>query len=727
MADDTNYGTCSSVNATSEFTRTECFFQVENIKKEAPFDEELFFNTVVPVDQELIYNSKNTTGPVTPVFSFYQNSAHTSGPVLFGGQLDRCTRTSFTELLTSPTIYGVFDGVKYFTAFSDIESNFTGISSYPVQVCFCSKDHPNCSLQLPPIQVKKGETFTVSLVAVDQTRNVVSATIQSSLASPDSGLGEGQLSQRVEESSNCTNLTFNVFSTHDSENLTLYTDGPCKNADPSTKSVHIQFLPCSCPVGFQPLLSESTRCVCECHNKLDHHVECNITTESFLRRTNVWVTYINNNETSGYLLYLHCPFDYCGPLNVPVNLNQPNGGDAQCAFDRSGLLCGTCQPGLSLSLGSSHCLSCPTYWPGLLMGINMAAILAGVGLVIFLLLLNMTVAVGSLNALIFYANIVAASSSVLLPFSKQSFITVFISWLNLEIGIDTCYFRGMNAYTKTWLQLAFPIYVIVIVVMVIIVSHYSSKFAQFIANKNPVATLATLILLSYTKLLNTTIAALSFGVLYYPDGSSQLVWLPDASVRYLTGKHIPLFIAAIVILIVGLVYTTLLFSWQWLTCLPNWTVFRWVRNQKLRAFLEAYNAPYTTKHRYWTGLLLYVRALLYLVSAINISGDPQVQLASTGFVCSILMFIRGNRTIFKKQLLDVLETITLFNISSYITFTWYTLNTQANREAVAFTSVTVMIVILLVITLYHLHVHTCLLYTSPSPRDATLSRMPSSA
>ena len=25
------------------------------------------------------------------------------------------------------------------------------------------------------------------------------------------------------------------------------------------------------------------------------------------------------------------------------------------------------------------------------------------------------------------------------------------------------------------------------------------------------------------------------------------------------------------------------------------------------------------------------------------------------------------------------------------------------------------------------HIHTCLLYTSPSPRDATLSRMPSSA
>ena len=27
----------------------------------------------------------------------------------------------------------------------------------------------------------------------------------------------------------------------------------------------------------------------------------------------------------------------------------------------------------------------------------------------------------------------------------------------------------------------------------------------------------------------------------------------------------------------------------------------------------------------------------------------------------------------------------------------------------------------------HISIHTCLLYTSPSPRDATLSRMPSSA
>ena len=68
----------------------------------------------------------------------------------------------------------------------------------------------------------------------------------------------------------------------------------------------------------------------------------------------------------------------------------------------------------------------------------------------------------------------------------------------LELGIDTCYFLGMNAYIKTWLQLAFPAYVILLVVLVVIISSYSTEFSNLIGKKNPVATLATLILLSYT-------------------------------------------------------------------------------------------------------------------------------------------------------------------------------------------------------------------------------------
>ena len=44
----------------------------------------------------------------------------------------------------------------------------------------------------------------------------------------------------------------------------------------------------------------------------------------------------------------------------------------------------------------------------------------------------------------------------------------------------------------------------------------------------------------------------------------ETVWLPDASISYLSEKHIPLFILALLILVVGVVYTFGLTTWQWL-------------------------------------------------------------------------------------------------------------------------------------------------------------------
>ena len=208
----------------------------------------------------------------------------------------------------------------------------------------------------------------------------------------------------------------------------------------------------------------------------------------------------------------------------------------------------------------------------------------------------MTVAVGTLNGLIFYANIVNAYKSILLPFQGTSFVTVFVSLLNLELGIDTCYFPGMDTCIKTGLNLAFPIYVIFLVVLVIIVSYYSSRFAKLIGKKDPVATLATLILFSYANLLEIYFRSLSLGILTYPDGSRESLWLPDAMVKYLSGKHIPLFIAAVLILLVGLVYIVLLFSWQWRIYLPTW----------LQIFIQTQHTPFTPKHRYWPGMLLIV-------------------------------------------------------------------------------------------------------------------------
>ena len=403
----------------------------------------------------------------TSVFiNFFENFAGVSGSTLFGGLLDRCTVD--TKHLCGTEVDK--PGVASFQNFSNIgDSQLNTITSHPVRVCFCRDNQPDCNYQPGPIQVVREKTFQIELIAYDQVHNAVNATVHCSLNSSVGGLGEDQLIQHIGEG--CTKLNFNFFSPFKTEDLMLSMRGPCNVPGFSERSVRIETT-CTCPIGFQVFNNDEVACDCVCDQILQpfDKTECNFTAQSIVRRENFWITYSNS---SGLIVYPNCPFDYCHPprTQVNVNLNLPNGSDAQCASDRMGTLCGTCKPGLSVSLGSSHCLKCQSYLPGLLVMI-IVFILSGIGLVALLLVLNLTVAVGTLNAIIFYANIVAANKIALFPTSEVSFASVFISWLNFDLGIDTCFYNGMNTYFKTWLQLAFPVYIFFLVAVIIRLCHH---------------------------------------------------------------------------------------------------------------------------------------------------------------------------------------------------------------------------------------------------------------
>ena len=446
-----------------------------------------------------------------------------------------------------------------------------------------------------------------------------------------------------------------------------------------------------------------------CDSKLYQYItdpNCNSQAETLTRSTNFWITYIVDNSSSGYLVYPHCPFDYClsPSSNVQINLNLKDGSNAQCANNRSGLLCAVCQPGFSLSLGSSHCMPCQEVWRKHLTVILLVAFASGIILVVLMMVLNLTVATGTLNGLIFYANIIQANHSAIFfssPSTKVFF--VFISWLNLDVGFDICFFEGMNPYWKTWLELAFPVYIIFLVILIILLSERSVRFSRLIAGRNPVATLATLILLSYTKLLRTIIAVLSFASLDYPDGSHKVVWLPDATVYFLRGKHVPLFIVGLLILIVGSIYTSLLFLWQWFLHYQNKLLIRWVRNQKLCQFLEPYHAPFVFKHRYFTGLLLFARVILYLVFALNVSGDPAVNLLSIIVLVSGILFFKGYYgRLYKNRIIDTIEMLHYLNTVIVSAAKLHTFQTENSQTVSDYVSGITMSALFLIALAYHI-------------------------
>ena len=249
--------------------------------------------------------------------------------------------------------------------------------------------------------------------------------------------------------------------------------------------------------------------------------------------------------------------------------------------------------------------------------------------------------------------------------------------------------------------------VFLIAFIMIVVSSYSSRFTNLIRKKNPVATLSTLIFFSYTKLLELVFKALSFSIIDYPDGSASNVWLPDATVKYLQGKHIVLFITALFFLLIGLVFTLILFSWQWLLCLPNWKIFKWTRNQKLHTFIETYHAPYKHKHRYWTGMLLLVRAVLYFIAAVNVTNDPQVTLVAVFCTVGLVLTLKGFiGRLYRKWPVDVLETFFYFNLLLLSFFAGYYIDQKESYKPVAYISIVTTFMLLIFIIVFHMYKYT---------------------
>ena len=264
------------------------------------------------------------------------------------------------------------------------------ISSYPVLLCFCRDNIPDCNYQPETVHIDKRNPFFIELIAYNQSLNVVDGSIYTSRNSSAGGLNEGQQIQNVNEA--CTKLTFTLFSPHNVEELTLSVEGPRNVSGTSKQHVLVKSI-CTCPIGFQVSNNDQDSCDCVCNSVLqaNQKTECDAKSQSIIRKDNFWITYINKTNGSGYLIYPICPYDYCHlpEEHISINLNIHNGSNIiQCSSHHSGILCGSCTMSYSLSLGSSSCLHCPAHWLSLLVTIVIVFVISGISLIALLLVLN---------------------------------------------------------------------------------------------------------------------------------------------------------------------------------------------------------------------------------------------------------------------------------------------------------------------------------------------------
>jgi hypothetical protein len=179
-------------------------------------------------------------------------------------------------------------------------------------------------------------------------------------------------------------------------------------------------------------------------------------------------------------------------------------------------------------------------------------------------------------------------------------------------------------------------------------------------------------------------------------------------VPYFQGKHVGLVLVAVLIILFGVPYTILLFLWQWLVRVPNWKVFKWTRNTKLNAFISVHHAPYNSKYRYWTGLLLLVRVILYITVSVatSYSNNPQSSLLLTVILLGGLFFLNGitGFMAYKSSLVNVLETGLYFNLLAFAAFSQYDFRNNVTKQTVvAYTSTIITFILLVGVIAYHVY------------------------
>ena len=674
---------CLPKVANNTVSSSDCFFQSQSQMEQVYIYE---FRDLINFIEDLNINH---------TICFDNNSAVEAGADLYGGSIDNCLVSNIigiAQYYSGPSVSGyLFDVIS-----SSGGESKVSISSDPLHICTCRDNLTDCTGSYDAGPVYSGGTLTIPVIAQGQRNGTTAAIVQ--LIPTPNDISHRNLEDSQNINNYCSSLKYTIHSraVDTIQELTLYAEGPCSPTPTHTLTVTVDIR--HCPPGFQLAVNEPT---CICAERLQQFTNtCLIDSATVLRQQNdeFWVGYgnDNDNESRGLIIHPHCPFDFCTTKETYFTVDE---SDKQCNYNRSGLLCGRCSDNLSLALGSSRCLQCPNTYLMLLA----AFAFAGIALVLFLLVLRLTVAVGTVNGLIFYANIIAVNSTIFLQPRATNVLTVFIAWLNLDLGIETCFYNGMDTYVKTWLQFLFPLYVWALIGMIILGSYYSGRVAK-VFGRNPIAVLATLFLLSYAKLLRTVIAALSVTYLEYPNNLQLAVWLYDGNIRYFSGRHIPLFIGAMVCLIfLFLPYTALLVFGQWLQAKSQLNIFRCVNNRYVKPFLDAYHAPYTDKHRYWTGLMLILRLVLFLISAVNALGDPSVNLLAIGSITAVILIlpiVLGSR-IYKTWSLGLLETSFILNLNIFSLASLYVRSTGGNQNAVTSTSVGIAFATFIGIVIYH--------------------------
>ena len=593
-----------------------------------------------------INSNKTDLHNLNITLKFEGNTAGLAGNSIYATSLYKClfpySQNDFK------TVYIDWRSITHFGPPNSLDNDLKQISSQPVKICSCHYDPTkngtisiHCSTLHHIIKTYPGKTIVTSLCAIDDFGNIVYSPAIASFTNhnyfkqemlfPDIlYLKQGQTLVPL-FGNKCTQINYNVLS-----KLNEFKHGVLNIATPGYPTswlANIYVYPC--PMGF---MLNGDECVCDSFiTAISPTTICNITTTTISISSGQWLGYIFSDNRSDLGFASICPPGNCKTDTLLINVTEPH---SICESSKMGVLCGQCQHNLSVVFGSTECRPCSHLW---LITI-VACTLSGLLLVVIMLALPLTISEGPLAGIIVAMNITSVSTIDYLNNSNwfvQS-ASVFVSLMNLNLGFPMCLYNGMTPTVKTGMQFIYPVYLWILVIGFIVFSQHSTRISNKTASYS-VQVLASLIHLSFSKVLITCIDIIAYVPVHTAQDGTVIVWYGDGNVNYLSSsQHIALFTVAVTSLLLYII-PYIIFVTLGRYCM------RWrCVNKYLRPFLEAFQGPYKQGQGYWYGVRMITVVYVYLMWAVfrgyNVNLMLFMQLTSVIILCLIQTSIKPFRS-----------------------------------------------------------------------------------
>ena len=359
-----------------------------------------------------------------------------------------------------------------------------------------------------------------------------------------------------------------------------------------------------CHSGFQYHGKSQT---CECYNNSEI-VQCSGSISSIKR--GYWFGHVTGVPTITYCPINYCNFTCCKATNgyydlSPVRVNQ-------CRSRRSGIACGNCEDGHTLSFDSPECISnnkCSTRQSILV--VTLTVLYWFIAVMAVFIIMYYQIGIGYFYAVTYYYSVVDILLSQITDLSNELYTAVTImssiAKVTPQFLGQLCLLKDMSGIDQQFIHYVHPLAVSLILIIISWLAKHLKRFSAFVS-RVIIHAICFLLLLSYTSVATTSL--LLMRSLTFADVKYVYTYLsPDT--QYFHDRHLVYGIIAIIVallIVIGLPLLLLLEPF----------LNRKINFIRIKPLLDQFQGCYKDKYRCFAAYYMICRLIIITIIIANI-------------------------------------------------------------------------------------------------------------